>query len=111
MAARMIRSDIAAVQRMAVHEGMAIEIEFDDDGYSVRNVVPDTEVTYGGRFPVTGLADDFGVVIETAGSVTFNSLGEPVSGSLGSVNIHIVSNPALTKEIVVERDTGHVRVE
>jgi prepilin-type N-terminal cleavage/methylation domain-containing protein len=111
MAAKMICSDIAAVQRMAVYEGKAIEIAFDEDGYSVQRVDSGEDVTYGERFPVTGLSENLGVAIETEGSLTFNSLGEPISDSLENITVYVVSDPSSTQEIVIERETGHAQVE
>ena len=110
-AARMMRSDIAVVQRLAVHEGVAIEVNFTTDGYSVERSSSGTEVTLGGRFPVADLAEEVGVSIETTGTVTFNSLGEPLAGSLESITVESVTDSSLTKEVVIEAETGHVSVE
>ena len=111
MAARMIRSDIAAVQRLAVTEGSALEATFSSDGYQIERIGAGTEVTFGGRFPVIDLSDDLGVSITTTGTVSFNSLGEPLAGSLTSLTVNAVSNPALTKQIVVESETGYASVQ
>ena len=111
MAAKMVRSDIACVQRLAIHAGIPYEITFSDDGYTVADAVSEEEISYGGRFPVVDMGADFGVEISTEGNLTFNSLGEPVTGSLDSVTVASDSGPALTKNILIERDTGHARVE
>lgn len=111
MAARMIRSDIAAVQRTAIDRGIAAEIEFSSDGYLVRWAGSGAAVTLGGRFPVTDLSEEFGVEITGSGTVTFSSLGEPVSDSLDEVNVRLESDPGSSKKIVIERYTGHARVE
>jgi prepilin-type N-terminal cleavage/methylation domain-containing protein len=111
MAARMVRSDIAAVQRAAVHEGVPMAIEFVDNGYSVHHVGSETEVTLSGRFPVIDMSGELGVTIETKGSIVFNSIGEPVSGSLESVTVRDTSDPSSTEEIVVEAETGYAHVE
>jgi len=111
MAARMIRSDIGAVQRMTMDRGEALEIEFNSDGYLVRWVESGTEEVFGGRFPVTDLSGEFGVEVTNSGSVTFNTLGEVVSGSLNEVRIRLESDSGSTKRIVVDEDTGHTRIE
>jgi len=111
MAARMIRSDIAIVQRIATDKGRAAEIEFGAEGYTVRWVESGTDVTLGGRFPVTNLSGEFGVEVTSNGTITFNSLGEPVSSSLDEVGLRLESKLESTKRIVIERNTGYARVE
>jgi len=111
MAARMIRSDIAAVQRMAMAEGNAMEVTFSNNGYQVERIGAGTEVTFGGRFPVSQLSADLGVSITTTGTVSFSSLGEPLSGSLSGLTVSAVSNPALTKQLIIESETGYARIQ
>ena len=111
MAARMIRSDIAAVKRLALTEGRALEATFSSDGYQIERIVAGTEVTFGGRFPVTNLSDDLGVSITTTGTISFSSLGEPLAGSLSALTVNVVSDPGMTKQIILEPETGHASIQ
>jgi len=111
MAAKSIRSDIAAVQRMAIYHGLAMEIRFSQNGYTVHESGSATELTAGGRFPVTDLDSDFGIEIETEGTIGFNSLGTLAASSLARITMSAAADPALTKDIVLEQETGYATIE
>jgi len=96
-AARMVASDIRYAQEFAMTNRVSKRIDF-LSGQSSYTFSPTSSLDPSGRLPS-------GVIVGTDFTVTFNSLGEPITGGGGSVAI---SGNGQTKTISVINYTGKV---
>lgn len=96
-AANMIASDIRYAQEFAMANRVSKSVSF-TSGSSTYTFSPDSSMDPSGQLPS-------GVKIDGNFTVTFNSLGEPITGGDGSVSINDG-----TKTITVVNYTGKVDI-
>lgn len=102
-AARVVKSDILMTQRRAMSEGASRSITF-TGGAAGYDFVPGS----GGRTSETRDLSAFGsgIAVQTSLTLTFNSLGEPMTGAAGAAIT--ITDGSATATVTVTPYTGKV---